>query len=56
MTYAYDLELFVVALERLTSAAQNLVKRHPVEDWLAHRLEKICAEAKSLKDVIVTHN
>ena len=48
MTYGYDLEMMVVALEDVEDAAQALY-RHELPDWLAHRLSHIRAEAQSLR-------
>ena len=49
MTYGYDLERLVVALENVENAAQGLVCGHRLEDWLSHRLAHIRAEARSLR-------
>lgn len=55
MTYWYDLELLVVALEQVENAAKELASRHRLEDWLSHRLSHIRAEARSFRDVITLH-
>lgn len=49
MTYGYDLERMVVALENVENAAQGLVCSHELEDWLLYRLAHIRAEAHSLR-------
>ena len=49
MTYGYDLELMIVALENVENTAQGLVSRHRLDDWLAYRLAHIRAEARSLR-------
>lgn len=48
MTYGYDLELMVVALENVENAAQELF-RHGLPDWLSHRVAHIRGEAHSLR-------
>ena len=55
MTYWYDIERIVVALEGVENAAQELAGRPDLEDWLAHRLSHIRAEARSFKDAITLH-
>lgn len=49
MTYGFDLERMVVALENVENAAQGLVCSHELPDWLSHRLAYIRAEAHSLR-------
>ena len=48
MTYGYDLEKMLVALENVEGAVQELF-RHELPDWLAHRVAHIRAEAHSLR-------
>ena len=48
MTYGYDLETLVVALENVEAAAKAFF-RHPLPDWLVLRLAHIRAEAYSLR-------
>lgn len=48
MTYGYDLECLVIALDNIENAAQELF-RHGLPDWLSHRLANIRAEADSLR-------
>ena len=48
MTYRFDLERMVVALEKVEGAAQELF-RHELPDWLLHRVAHIRAEAYSLR-------
>jgi hypothetical protein len=49
MTYGYDLERMVVALEKVENEAQGLVYGHELEDWLLYRLAHIRAGAHSLR-------
>ena len=53
MTYGYDLERLVVALENVENAAVSLARSHAVEDWMLYRLSHIRSEALSLKREIV---
>jgi len=55
MTYGYDLECLVIALDNIENAARRIVVAHKVEDWLAHRLAHIRGEATSLKKEIEKH-
>lgn len=48
MTYGYDLETLVVALENVEGAAKAFY-RHELPDWLAHRVAHIRGEAHSLR-------
>lgn len=52
MTYGYDLERFVVALETVESVAREIVNNHDIDDWLAFRLGLISGEVNSLKQII----
>lgn len=51
MTYGYDLERLVVALEDVENAAQSLF-RHELPDWLSHRVAHIRGEVHSLREEI----
>ena len=55
MTYWYDLELLVVALDTVEGAARDMECNHDVADWLTHRLSHIRAEVRSFKDAITLH-
>lgn len=52
MTYGYDLERLVVALETVESVAREIVNNHDLDDWLAFRLGLISGEVNSLKQII----
>ena len=45
MTYAFDMERVRVACAEAERAAADLA-RHPLADWLAHRVEHLCGELK----------
>lgn len=55
MTYGYDVEMLVVALDNVENAARQLACGHKLEDWFSHRVGHIRGEAKSLKDEIEKH-
>lgn len=52
MTYGYDLERLVVALETVESVAREIVNNHDLDDWLVFRLGLISGEVNSLKQII----
>jgi len=45
MTYAFDMERVRVACAEAERAAADLA-RHPLADWLAHRVEHLRGELK----------
>lgn len=45
MTYAFDIERVRVACAEAERAAADLA-RHPLADWLAHRVEHLRGELK----------
>ena len=45
MTYAFDMERVRVACAEAERAAADLA-RHPLADWLAHRVEQLRGEFK----------
>ena len=45
MTYAFDMERVRVACAEAECAAADLA-RHPLADWLAHRVEHLRGELK----------
>ena len=55
MTFGYDLERLVVALEAVDVAA-GMLFRHELTEWLAYRLLHIRADVRSLKAIIDEHN
>lgn len=52
MTYGYDLERLVVALETVESVAREIVNNHDLDDWFVFRLGLISGEVNSLKQII----
>lgn len=46
MTYAFDMERVRVACAEAERAAADLA-RHPLADWLAHRVEHLRGELRS---------
>ena len=46
MTYAFDMERVRVACAEAECAAADLA-RHPLADWLAHRVEHLRGELRS---------
>ena len=51
MTYGYDREQVVIALENVEAAAKAFY-RHSLPEWLSYRLAHIRAEAQSLREEI----
>ena len=52
MTFGYDIERLVAALENVEHAAHDMVRNHKVTDWFAYRLGDIRCEVISLRNLI----
>ena len=51
MTLHYDVEMLRIALDRVVSAADEMLA-HEQSDWLCHRLEHIMGECQSLREAM----